>query len=242
MDFTLNISGEYLDIIPTGCLVANRVYTITVDTGVSGVYNSTSYAMENEYVFWFTSTYCPLFTTLTKVKLQAGPMADSLTDDTIYRLIHKNSMDAVDILNAYRGTNYAYDEWGCTWHDVPLQLRQYVECKTAFDILSLLDIANMGGDQTKTLGDMTIKYAAAGKSSPTDPNRKQQLYNCWNEALDSIKGPGMRVAIRGKYDTSKGFPHPRYDTTHNRIQKHIHSHNSSPRGPWERASDWIGRH
>jgi hypothetical protein len=249
MAYTIQVSGNVLTMVLDEPLVTNRIYDITLLAGISGVYNSEPYVMSSDYNFSFTSLYCPLFTTVTKVRLEAGPAVDAIPDDTIYRLIHKNSLDAVDLANTYKGTTLTYDTWGCTWHDVPIILRRYVECKTAYDLLALIDLVggsgggNPGGSQTKTLGDMTIVYggSSGSASTTTSPNKKKQLYDCWTEALKTIQTVGINAAVRGLYDFSKGYSHPAMDCNHNRIIRTVDFRNADPAGPWEKARNWRGR-
>ena len=224
MNYSIEINGSVLSIILLDNLNVNRQYTLKILPGLKGINGTTEYILENTLEFWFTSTYCPLFTSLTQVKLAAGPIADYFTDDTIYRMIHKNSLDAVDLYNLNNNLLIPYDFWGCTWNDVPYTLRKYVECKTAYDILSLHQsvIQNGGGDgsQTKTLGDMTISYKSGASSdiNNSDPSRKQQLYECWTELLRSIKT--VRTAVRGINDYSKGYTHPIISVNSNRTINH----------------------
>jgi hypothetical protein len=170
--------------------------------------------MECPYEFYFTTLYCPLFTTVTRVKLTGGPSIENVPDDTIYRMIHKNSIDAVDLYNLSQGSNViTYEQWGCDYTNVPIIFRRYVECKTAYDLISLQKLYNSvnpaGGGQTKTLGDMTIKYdggSTSGGVSPGDPNKLKELFDCWNDAIRSFRT--IAVAVRGYFDVSKGYPHP----------------------------------
>jgi len=224
MQYNIEINGSTLSIIPLERLTTNRQYTLKLLPGLKGINGSIEYVTENTLEFWFTSVYCPIFSSLTQVKLTAGPIADYFTDDTIYRMIHKNSLDAVDLYNLSNNLAIPYDFWGCTWHNVPYTLRKYVECKTAYDILSLHQsvIQNGGGDgsQTKTLGDMTITYRSwvSSTSNDSNPNRKQQLYECWTELLRSIKT--IRSAVRGINDHSKGYSHPIMTVHSNRTINH----------------------
>jgi len=215
VNYSLLASGQYIIVELDSPLTTNRQYTITLLAGISGVYDSENVQMTEDYSFWFTSKYCPLFTSVGRVKLEAGPDAESLEDDTIYRMIHKNSMDAVDMFNLVNGTSYAYDYWGCTWHDALQVLRRYVECKTAYDILNFVEMAG-NGDELKTLGDMTIKYGP-GSGSKNNPDKKKQLYDCWNQAFAAIRG--IKTAVRGYYDTSKLYTHPIANYTNNRVVK-----------------------
>ncbi len=230
MDFSLSLSSNVLTIVPEEQLTTNRQYTVTILHNVSGlipVDGGTVDALDSNYLFWFTSTYCPLFTTLGRVKLLVGPKADTLIDDTIYRMIHKNSLDAVDLYNLSASSTYSYDYWGCDWQNVPLKLKRYVECKTAYDILALLKNTNNGGvagggAQLKALGDMTIKYGGTntGNNPALDsPTQMKEMYDCWNEMLRSFRN--IRTAVKGYYDQSKGFVHPTYSTIHNRVLRPV---------------------
>ena len=172
MDYKLQLNGKTLSIVPDDALEYNKKYIITVEAGLTGTTDLTGayLTLASDYQFWFTSKYCPLFTTLDRVRLEAGPPADSLIDDTIFRMIHKNSIDVVDLINTTQrsttGTSIAYDFWGCDWQLVPYELRRYVECKTAYDILALIELVNNSDtNQLKTLGDMTIRYGGPGSAA-----------------------------------------------------------------------------
>ncbi len=214
----------------------NNEYHVTVLPGFSGIYNS---ALEEGTSFWFTSQYCPLFTNITTIKLMGGPDIDGFSEDTIYRMIHKNSLDAMDMYNNTNGVFYSYDYYGCTPERVPYQLRRYVECKTAYDLLTLLNrISQDNRSQLKTLGDLTIKYGGtSGKASTADPGLMKNLYDCYM-ATTNIIGGGVKSAVRGLYDYSKGAPHPTQDDDHNRITRTVHPNRSNPTGPWEQAAYW----
>ena len=247
MDFTLNYSGNVLYIYPASGLAYNTQYTVSLDSNISGYnpLNSGYYNLASDYTFWFTGPYCPLFTTVGRIRIETGPIADNLIDDTIYRMILKNSQDAVEILNVTSGSRYRFDNWGCTWENIPYVLRRYVECKTAYDVLALIELANYGtggaASQTKTLGDMTIRYGGPNSANQAiDPGRKKQLYDCWMEMLNGIKSVGINYAVRGWYDTSKGYAHPVFEPEHNRVIRPVDFSVSDPHGPWYKSKDWRG--
>lgn len=222
MVFTLELYKNILAIVPSSELKKNTVYSVTIKSGLSGYLPSLDIykTLSEDYQFWFTSEYCPLFTTVNRVKVQAGPLADTLTDDTIYRMIYKNSLDAVDLWNMQRLSNDSPIKWGCTFENVPAKLKRYVECKTAWDLLGILDqLSSSGsGDQLKSLGDMTIKYGAPKKGSDdANPNNKKNLYDCWNEMIRSFGS--IHNAVRGYWDESKGYVHPVRAFTENRVVK-----------------------
>ena len=245
MDYSLTISGNTLYINPDERLVSNRQYTVTIASGVSGYFESgLSGYLAADYEFWFTSIYCPIFTTIGRVKLDAGPSADDMLDDTIYRMIHKNSLDVVDLYNVANNTTYAYDNWGCDWQAVPWAFKRYVECKAAYDILSLIrymQTSGSTGGQLKTLGDMTIRYSGDTGGAGDDPtNRMKLLYDCWNELLKMLHG-AIRPAVRGYFDVSKAFGHPVREPQHNRVVRPVvYTGYNRPRGPWQNSPYWRG--
>lgn len=250
MNYNLTASGSILYITPTEDLAKNTQYTVTISAGVSGVfYDGSAGTLTSDYTFWFTSEYCPIFTTVGRVQLQAGTATDRIPEDTIYRLIHKNSQDVIDIYNTYHDTNYSYTAFGCTWNTAPPIFRRYVECKTAYDILAILELAATSngqgtGGQLKTLGDMTIKYSGSSSTSSFDPSRKKQLYDCWMDAMHALTvtgNAGIKPAVRGWYDTSKQYPHPSYDPDHNRIVRTVETVRAAPCGPWKTSGGWRPR-
>jgi len=210
----------------------NREFNVSISPGISGIYNS---PMTGNYNFWFTTQYCPLFTNIMTIKLMGGPDIEGFSEDTIYRYIYKNSLDAVDLYNASNDTSYSYTHWGCTPESIPYSLRHFVECKTAYDLLSILDrIGQEGTGQTKQLGDLTIRYS--GKATTSDPGLKKRLYECYMSSCRIVSGP--KVAVRGLYDTTKSYNHPVQDSNHNRIVRTVFPSRSNPTGPWEKAGGW----
>jgi len=244
--YTLTVNDNVVTLTLSGALTCNREYLVTIDPYISGIIppSGSVGVLASTYSFWFTSTYCPLFTTLGRIKLLVGPDADQLLDDTIYRMIHKNSLDAVELYNLSTTQNIAYDYWGCDWQKVPLKLKRYVECKTAYDVLSLLKNIGAGGagaNQLKTLGDMTIKYAGNTQGTNPDlnsPNRMKEMYDCWHEMLRAFRN--INVAVRGYYDKSKGYAHPVVEGQHNRVVRPVVWNRgvNQPNGPWVKGYPW----
>jgi len=201
----------------------NKEVHVTVNPGISGIYN---WPMENSNSFWFTTQYCPLFTNITTIKLMAGPSIEGFANDTIYRMIYKNSLDVIDIYNASNSCSYNYTSWGCNPSQVPYQLRRYVECKTAYDLLTLVDmITQEGTAQSKHLGDMSIKYG--GKAGSQDPGLKGRLYDCFTGTLNVV-GNNIKSAVRGIYDSSKSYPHPCMGTNSRSVKFVPYRRNNTP--------------
>lgn len=220
--FTFSYSGNLLYITPTGELPNNYQYKVLIQAGLSGIVlpSGETAILENDYEFWFTSYYCPTFSTPNRVKLQIGPLAEDVIDDTIWRMIHKNSLDAIELYNINTGSNLSGTYFGCTAPtDIPMHIKRYVECKTAYDLLSIMRITSqMGGgtgDQLKTLGDMTIKYGASGGNPSIDPKRLSDLYACWNESLRMFRS--MQATVKAYFDTSLMYGHPARSPIQNRV-------------------------
>jgi len=209
----------------------NTEYTVNIDSQIASINDLHLLTSET---FWFTSKYCPMFTSVLKIKLLLGPEADKFTEDTINRYIHRNSKESIDLVNL-NGSTLSYSYYGCTPTDVPYNLSRYVECKTAYDLFNLLDrlrlIDGSAAGQTKKLGDMNIKYNGTSGGNANNNDAKNDLYECFMGLQNMISngdGSGIRNAVRGKYDTSKGFSHPVLDSNHNRISKPRPTSN----GPW----------
>jgi len=227
----------------------NTEYTVNISKELT---SCNGLSMEQDESFWFTSKYCPMFTTATKITFILGPEAEAFTEDTINRYIHRTSKEAIDLMNVGVGCNgkakIPYDYYGCTPEGVPYNLQRYVECKTAYDLLNLLDrlrlINGTSAGQTKTLGDMTIKYNGIGRSGDNCPScgPKKDLYDCWmglqgilsNSPTLCGTGAGINNGVRGKYDVSKGFSHPVFDVTHNRVVKP----RPNAEGPWYNTTNF----
>jgi len=218
----------------------NTEYTVMINDQIKSI---TPLYMQAPKSFWFTSKYCPMFTYANSIILLLGPEAEKFTLDTINRYIHRTSKEAIDLMNlgvnCTGGMKIRYDYYGCTPEGVPYNLRRYVECKVAYDLLNLLDrlrtVGGSDGGQTKSLGDMSIKYGGSSGSSGSNDGPKKDLYDCFTGLMGILSngptlcgtGAGINNGVRGKYDGTKGFVHPTRDN-HNRIQ-----HPPIPaNGPW----------
>jgi hypothetical protein len=128
----------------------NTEVRVQVTTEVEGLDGAT---LEALFEFYFTTTYIPLYIGPQLLRIEMGPAVASLTDDTLCRIIHKNSIEA----------------WELSGRSIPLtnppyRIRKWVRCKSMLDILGVLLLArDLREGQTKTLGDLTIRQ------QPADP-------------------------------------------------------------------------
>ena len=223
----------------------NREYTVIINNSISSV--NDIYMIKNKS-FWFTSKMCPMFTYASSIIMILGPEAEKFTLDTINRYIHRFSKEAIDLLNMSGScggsARIKYNHYGCTPDDVPYNLKRFVECKTAYSLLNMLDrlrlIDGSNGGQTKKLGDMTITYGKPGGGSgggsdcPTC-GPKKDLYDCWkglegilsNGANNCGVGGGINNAVRGLNDGSKGYVHPTRDGN-----TRVSNNKPNANGPW----------
>lgn len=224
----------------------NTEYTVNVS---KELISKSNLQPETNESFWFTSKYCPMFTSATRIKLQLGPEGDKFTEDTINRYIHRTSMEVVDFINlspSCAGKRIPYNYYGCDDSNIPINFRRYVECKVAYDLYNILDrmrlVNGMVGGQTKKLGDMTISYGSTAGMNSCACGPKKDLYDCFMGLRNIISntptlcgtGAGISNAVRGWFDNSKGFPHPTMDRTHNRISKP----KPNADGPWYNTTNY----
>jgi len=227
----------------------NTEYTVYVNKDITSIHGL---QMIQDYSFWFTSQYCPMFTTAHRMIMMLGIEGEKFLEDTINRYILRTSMEAIDFMNmspdCNSGYHLAYDYYGCGPDGIPPNLRRYVECKVAYDLFNLLNrmriINGTAGGQTKTLGDMTIKYGSTlnAYNKNAQPNPLQDYYNCFMRLMGILSnsptlcgtGAGINNGVRGLYDVSKGFEHPTFDVEHNRIQKP----KPPADGPWFNSTNY----
>lgn len=178
---------------PTGnWLSYNKEYYITIDSTLSG---GLTWPMEADYQFTFTSRYCPLFSSVNEVRYEAGDFINNLMDDTINRIIHKNSTYIINRYVNLKGaipTNYT-----CDGSLLNVAFKRYVTCKSALDSITATQLST-GGNALKKLGDMTIQYG--GINAKTDPNnKKQELKECIDSTLSVIfSGFSFKMGVIGK--------------------------------------------
>jgi len=223
---------------------ANTEMSVFVNGYMSGVNLPASGVNYNS---WFTSWYCPLFTTVTSVRMVGGPALDAFHDDTINRYIHKNSIEAIDMYNAShtcgsltkcRSANgIPYDYFDCDHTCVPYAFQQYVTYKAAYDLNSLKELMNTSGgcrggrSESNTLGDFSIKYGGA-TSSPSSGSGgsidyKRIMYNEYM-GFRRIIANMPKSSVKGWWDYTKGYKHPVQEPCHNRLKSPSHSF----KGPW----------
>jgi hypothetical protein len=130
-----------------GQLFENNLIVITVDRDTAEAVGGETLA--EDFVFWFTTTYNPLYSSVRKVRLEIGSFIKSIPDDTINLAIFEASLFAdnltwivADPMNKF--FLFARREW--------------VTCKAA-EIL-LLNVLGTGGLKHKRLDNLEVTYDA----------------------------------------------------------------------------------
>jgi len=202
------VSGDVASYSSTW-LEYNKEYTLTIDKSLTGVL---TLPIGEDYVLEFTSAYCPAFVTVNDVRYEVGDFINNLTDDTVNRIIHKNSKYIVFKYLEFTGTlptNYS-----CEGSLMAEAFRRYVLCKTALDGITAIQLST-GGNVTKKLADVTFQYG--GIDSGKDPNnKKKDLKDCVDNALNVIfSGHNFKIGVRGKYFGK--MKHPMNDDSYGRL-------------------------
>ena len=152
--------------------------------------------MENDYESLFTTIMVPMYTSVEDIRLSLGAFIDTVPDNSIAVLIHRNSIRAQS-LGSFNITN------------PPLYVIEYVSCKTAVDLLNavFLGVGSLGAGR-RTLGDMTITNETGDISQPVI-SLLEQLGNCVKENEILIKSGGVGVLPRHAVPhISAGDPYP----------------------------------
>lgn len=187
----------------------NKEYYITIDKSLSGV---NALPMSGDYVLTFTSEYCPHFVSVLDVRYEAGDFINNLTDDTINRIIYKNS-DYI-IARYYNEFGGMPSNYTCNGISLNTAFRRYVLCKSALDGITAIQLS-MGSRTLKKLADVTFEYG--GTNTKADPiSKKKDLKDCIDSTLAIIfSGKNFQIAVRGRYFSPQ--PHPMYDPSYGRL-------------------------
>jgi hypothetical protein len=174
-------------------LLDNTEYTIRVHAGIQASgYNE----MPDDYVVSFTTTYYPIYSTSTLVRMMAGPFIENIPDDTVRRSLLHSSRRATK------------ENGGTIWGPVPVYVTDYVTCQAAADSIRQEYSARAGSSGQKHLGDLTIDIDVKDISGLMDDTLKR-LQQCADEAWGLIQTGGRRVkpvrVVRGEFS---GEPQP----------------------------------
>lgn len=206
----------------------NHEYTVTIES--SGLYASGTNYMLQDYEFTFTSTYCPLWSTVDSVRLSVGPIIDNIPDDTINRMIHKASYQA--ITRFFSGIN----PFGCDYTSVPEPVYRWVTCAAGTMALNAAIASNGGfGNTSKKLGQFAVTYDAIAGTKPSDI--RKDLADCMDESSISIQALMGSLSVYAVKSLNNSYiRHPMRDPQWGRHPRKV---DENIQGPWNQATNDI---
>ena len=155
--------------IGTSQLFENNRITVTISGDLLDVDDN---KLEDDFIYYFTTTYSPLYSSVRKLRLDLGPLISQIPDDTINLAIFEASLlaDAITFENN-TVTNTEYFEFA---------RRHYVSCLAGITLLS-----NKGTQgKSKRLADLAVELSG-------DPNDKlKDLQRCLAQYEPIIKSHG----------------------------------------------------
>lgn len=180
----LRVEGDKVvfQIDPSAEFLHNTEVHVTISTDVASTSGAT---LSEEVDYFFTTEYFPLFVGANYLRTELGSAVATLTDDTLKRIIHKNSIEAWELAN--KGLDLKRPTW---W------ARKWVICKSILDILGVLLLSkDLQSGQSKTLGDLSISTRPA---NPELGAKYKQATDCLKELGDLFGMDLMAtVAVKG---------------------------------------------
>lgn len=188
---TLSTSGSDLTIVvASGLLFNNNVVTVTLDETIA---NTSGTTLDEDYSFYFTMEYTPLYSSVRKLRLDVGAFITNIPDDTINLAIYEASLEADQLTFAEdTGDNDYYT----------FVRRQWTSCKAAETLL--INAYGIGGGlKGKTLGDLSVQYDT--KAAQDALNRALGCLAKWTPALNGA-GYAVQTAdyfVKGDLDPDR---------------------------------------
>lgn len=191
---------ESFEVINSGSVVSypvkglqkNMLISVLLSKSISDVNGN---SLNKDFLFSFTTEYSHLYSSVKKVKLEAGGILGQIPDDVINLAIFEASLEA-DIINFRKQT---------VNNELFLHARrEYVTCVASL-MLAQNILANGGVIKSKALADFKVDYDINILS-----NLLNSLYDCkkkWEEQVQSgggaraIKNPKM--VIKGELDPDR---------------------------------------
>jgi len=196
------VSGEFYFSVYSGGeaeeignqLFVNNLVEIILSSGImatDGIY------LEDGYSFEFLTTISPSYTTIRKIKLEAGGFINQLPDLTIQMAILEASLEADQLdftgQNSYASKNTAFFEHA---------RREWTTCKVT---LGLIDNLTTSGLKAKTLGDLHVEY-----DTNIATKTLQRILACLERWEPQLLSGGLsrdaqqpRGVVKGEYDPDR---------------------------------------
>lgn len=177
------------------CFMYNQEVHFVIRAGTTGALNGVTGEFGSDSEIVFTTKYVPKYIDSRMLRVELGPMVASLFDDTLNRIIHKNSLDAWE----QAAGNFSFD------NPYPA-VKRYVKYASIIDVIDSISLTNSGGlimDEDKTLGDFRYRRSGSSKVAmhPKYEQAKKELAKALRE-IRAYRGQPQAVAA------VKGSSHP----------------------------------
>lgn len=180
------LNDGFIASYPLSGLRENQLITLTLDSSIS---DTSGTSLEEDDVILFTTQYSPLYSSVRKVKLEAGGLLGNIPDDTVNLSILEASIEA-DVLS-FNKTLINSDLYTHA-------KREYVTSNAAI-VLAQNVLANGGILKSKFLADFKVEYDTGILSSLLD-----RLHANAKRWLDQIMSGGGARKIRNPQGVVKG--------------------------------------
>lgn len=178
------------------CFMYNQEVHFIIRAGTTGVgVTGANFGLTGEFSedseIVFTTRYSPKYIDARMLRVELGTMVKELFDDTLNRIIHKNSIDAWE----QAAGNFDFD------NPYPA-VRRYVKFASIIDVIDSISLANSGGlimDEDKMLGDFRYRKGGSTRIAmhPKYDQAKKELAKAKRE-LRAYRGQYQAVsAVRG---------------------------------------------
>lgn len=180
-------------------LANNFVIQITLDSTIADADGNT---LEEAYEFWFTTTFSPMYSDPTLLRLYVGNWISQVPDETLMLMLYESSKLADDITPI-----------GCSKTAYYKNARsRFVTYDAALRLLSLP--INQGG-KTKSLGDLFVKLEGSSFIDLLDRllKEREEWFRVVNACGDIVPGESLPpiTAVKGRYDPDRRKMGRRWD-------------------------------
>lgn len=168
---TVSVSQNVLTVwVASGILAQNNLIALTLDKDIADI---NGLKLEEDYDFYFTTRYDPLYCSLRRLRLNAGQYMTTIPDDALNLAIHMASLEADQ--RTWNKANlednfyhFVRSEWTC--------------CRAAQIVLSNT-VGGPGRPKSKKLGDLEVEFDTTTQNVMVPLERIQQCLDKWDREL-----------------------------------------------------------
>lgn len=186
-EFSFEVAGSGTVQSFSNQLNINNIIEVTLH---SGIRDTTGVGLEEEEVFSFLTTASPSYTSVRKIRLEAGGFLTNVLDDAIQMSIVEASLEA-DLLTFETNRNTDF------YNHVR---REWTTCRTALTLLT-----NVGNHmlKSKTLDNLSVTYDTQGLRTAME-----KAFMCQNKWEQQLMTGGLAKAAQNPRGVVKGEMDP----------------------------------